>query len=167
MTEITDVKLEEACTILFGDAFAVEQATLDYLQISGIKQAYRAKVKECHPDLSGNNPESQEDFIKLKDAYDFLVSVKSENNEVNAELASQKAKKPRFIPNRRVKLGEYLYYTEKISWEELISAITWQRQNSTEENKTPFGFYFIKNGILTNSELGFAIFKMKIHNSNY
>jgi len=72
-----------------------------------------------------------------------------------------------FIPHRKLKLGEYLYYTGKIDWKELISAITWQRQNSKKNKTFLFGLYFIRNGILTASEIGFSVFKMNVHNSSY
>ena len=163
MTLVKEDRIAEACSILFGEEFAVEQATLDYLQPSGIKHAFREKVKECHPDTDGgDSPELQESFLKLKDAYDFLISVKSDNyssGNINEPAIS--------IPNRKLRLGEYLYYSGKISWNELISAITWQRQNSNKSRTFLFGLYFIKNNILTSTELGFSVFKQKIHNSNY
>lgn len=162
MTEIKEAKLEEACCILFGDQFSIEQATIDYLQLSGIKHAYRNRVKECHPDVSASKDISNDNFIKLKNAYDFLISIKSEKGTqkiVDKETTSH-------LPERKLKLGEYLYYTGKVSWDELISAITWQKHNSRNNNLL-FGMYFVKFGILSTSELGFAVFKQKIHNANY
>lgn len=155
MTEVKDNKIEKACGILFGDNFSVEQPTIDYIQLAGIKHAFREKVKVCHPDTLGG-PASNDNFIKLKDAYDFLISVKSE-----------KCVRSITIPKRKLRLGEFLYYTGKISWQQLISAITWQRQNNNKKKNYFFGLYFIKYGILSATEIGFSIFKMNIHNSNY
>jgi curved DNA-binding protein CbpA len=166
MTEVKDNKIAEACSILFGNTFTVEKTTIDYIQLSGIKHAFREKVKEYHPDAVRNPaPDSNDNFIKLKDAYDFLISVKSDKRPGPA--ISVKRSSATAIPKRRLRLGEYLYYSGKISWQELISAITWQRKNNTMKKKSFFGMYFIKFGILTSSELGFSLFKLNIHNSNY
>ncbi|MDC7226240.1 MAG: J domain-containing protein [Spirochaetales bacterium] len=163
MTAVQDNKLAEACSILFGDSFAVDKSTIEYLQLSGIKHAFRERAKECHPDITGDGePALQENFLKLKDAYDFLISAKSAPKTVGNPKNDEKT-----IPNRKLRLGEYLYYTGKISWKELIAAITWQRQNSDGNKSYLFGLYFIKKGILTSSELGFSVFKQSIHNSNY
>ena len=167
MTEVKEKRITEACTILFGEDFTVEQATLEYLQISGIKHAFREKVKQYHPDTSRlSGPDAGENFIKLKDAYDFLVSVKT-NTVSSAPVRETYRDNARTIPQRRLRLGEYLFYTGKITWQDLISAITWQRQNSRENKSVPFGFYFVKQGLLSSAELGFATFKMNIHNSSF
>lgn len=34
--------------------------------------------------------------------------------------------KQKLLPNRQLKLGEYLYYTGVVSWKDLISALVWQ-----------------------------------------
>ena len=161
---VKEEQITEACTILFGENFIAEKATIDYLQLEGIKHAFRERAKECHPDISGgNNPELQENFLKLKDAYDFLLTAK--RSPISSEIKNQNNTVN--IPNRRLRLGEFLYYTGKISWKDLISAITWQRQNMNNNRNILFGLYFIKKGILSTSELGFSVFKLKIHNSNY
>ena len=40
----------KACNILFGPDFKFYHESLDYLQLSGIKNAYREKSKLFHPD---------------------------------------------------------------------------------------------------------------------
>jgi hypothetical protein len=173
MTIVKEKEIEKACSILFGDSFTFDKETIEYLQLSGIKHAFRSKVKECHPDTAANDKNSTDsnNFLKLKDAYDFLISVKSNNHitvknpEKNYYPNSSPARK---IPNRRLKLGEYLYYSEKISWDELISALTWQRQNKkTSSRPRLFGSYFIEFKIMNSTEMGFAIFKLNVHNANF
>ena len=167
MTYQKESRIAEACSLLFGEDFSVEPTTIDYLQLSGIKHAFREKVKKCHPDTSGAAPDSAETFIRIKDAYDFLVSVKSSGLKPS-DIADDAAKpKTQAVPCRKLRLGEYLYYTGKISWKELISAITWQKQNLNKSRSFLFGLYFIKYGILSSAEIGFSIFKLNIHNSNY
>ena len=167
MTGIKDEKISEACTILFGEDFSVDKATIDYLQISGIKHAFRERVKEFHPDTSVlPAPEAGSNFLKLKDAYDFLVSVKK--GESSSEpVRSNDSYRGRTLPRRKLRLGEYLFYSGKIDWQELIAAITWQRQNMKKNKNLLFGLYFMKHGILSSAELGFAVFKLNIHNSNF
>lgn len=167
MTGIKEKKITEACSILFGEEFSVEKATIEYLQISGIKNAFRKKVKEYHPDTTAiKSPDAGENFIKLKDAYDFLVSVKT--GAASAEtVRSRKSDNIKIIPQRKLKLGEYLFYSGRISWQDLISAITWQRSNSRKNKLSLFGLYFVQNGILSSEELGFAMFKLNVHNTNF
>lgn len=181
MTIVKEKEIEKACSILFGDSFAFEKETIEYLQLSGIKHAFRSKVKECHPDTADYTASSSdsENFLKLKDAYDFLISVKS-NNGISVESAaaeqpvrrqheySQKKNPSRNLPNRKLKLGEYLYYSGRISWDELISALTWQRQNKKKSNRNYlFGSYFTRFNIMSSTEMGFAVFKLNVHNSGF
>ena len=40
-----------------------------------IKKAYRRKALQLHPDKRGNTPESQEEFTRMKQAYDVLSDL--------------------------------------------------------------------------------------------
>ena len=44
--------LLQSCTVLFGTEPDISREFLDYLQISGVKKAFRQKAKETHPDLA-------------------------------------------------------------------------------------------------------------------
>ena len=174
MAVVDEKQIIQACSILFGDNFSVEKETIEYLQVSGIKQAFRSRVKEYHPDTARFNGAGtgDEPFLKLKDAYDLLVSVKSDKTikiETDEERNQRHpAKNPRVLPRRKLRLGEYLYYTGRISWNELIAAITWQRRYRKDSRRTCLiGSYFTKFSIINHAELGFAVFKLNVHNSNY
>jgi hypothetical protein len=41
-----------------------------------IRKAYRLKAKESHPDVN-NNPNAQQQFIEINEAYEFLVKEKT------------------------------------------------------------------------------------------
>lgn len=45
-----DSRLLRACAILFGDAPHISREFLEYLQVSGLKNAYRRRALETHPD---------------------------------------------------------------------------------------------------------------------
>lgn len=47
--------------------------------IEEIKKAYKARVKEFHPDVN-NNPDSVDMFIKIKTAYEELIKSKTNNS---------------------------------------------------------------------------------------
>jgi hypothetical protein len=48
-------ELYHACRILFGTELQCSPEFLDYLQISGVKSAFRRRAMETHPDrLSAN-----------------------------------------------------------------------------------------------------------------
>ena len=167
MTIVQEKKIAEACSILFGEEFTVEKDTLDYLQLSGIKHAYRARAKTLHPDIAASESRSaaEENFLRLKKAYDFLISVKS---LPSAGTVRSSAGRPAKIPDRRLRLGEYLYYTGKISWNQLIAAINWQHELDDDKNgNVRIGNYFLRYGIINAAELGFSVFKLSVHNSNY
>lgn len=44
--------LLQSCTVLFGHELDISRDFLDYLQISGVKSAYRKRARETHPDLA-------------------------------------------------------------------------------------------------------------------
>ncbi len=169
MTTVKEDKIAKACNILFGEDFTVDKDTINYIQISGIKRAFRTKVKECHPDIAiqrGEPENAEKQFITLKAAYDFLVSVKT--TPAAERSYAKKESSARSVPRRRLRLGEYLYYAGKIDWNQFISAMAWQNISEKKNSRKPrIGDYFIINSILSPSEIGFSVFKMNIHNSNY
>ena len=156
---ITHQRIAEACDKLFGENFQLEKSTFEYLQISGIKSAFRTKVKACHPDLNG---EDSNLFCEVKEAYDFLLHLKT-NDLSNRAFKNEEGRfyKAR-IPKRKLRFAEYLYYTGIISWNTLIDAIVWHKRQ-----KNRIGNYFIQKGILDTNELTMKIIKMNIHNRKH
>ena len=79
---MTTVAVEEelfrSCRILFGEKLKVSREFLQYLQLSGIKKAYRSKALEIHPDrvscqdlIMRQNLTQQ--FNEVHEAYKILV----------------------------------------------------------------------------------------------
>jgi hypothetical protein len=52
------------------------------------------------------------------------------------------------LPDRRLRLGEYLYYSRRISWRTLIEALSWQRRSHQ-----PLGQLALRWGRITEGDL--------------
>ena len=139
--DINHQELVSACYTLFGPLFHFSEKSLDYIQTSGIKSAYREKAKLYHPDRSTIIGESKDylaaRFNELTNAYKLLldciknpVQISFSSTVKNYNYYKKNDKKDFYysgaIPNRRLRFGEYLYYSKVISWNTLISAIVAQ-----------------------------------------
>ena len=72
---IKEQQLLRACTVLFGAEVMVSRGFLDYLQLSGLKSAYRRRALETHPD-GDRTPSSACDaaqFFEVREAYARLL----------------------------------------------------------------------------------------------
>ncbi|MFH1215726.1 MAG: J domain-containing protein [Pseudomonadota bacterium] len=79
---MTDVAAEQelyrACRIIFGSNLDVSREFLEYLQLSGVKSAFRKKAMETHPDrLAGQDQLTRNKSVRLfhsvKNAYEQLT----------------------------------------------------------------------------------------------
>ncbi len=134
-------ELANACFLLFGPLFHFSNETLTYLKPSGIKSAYRSKAKLYHPDSTKLSKKSKQElsilFNELNNAYKLLLSyienkikLKKFNYFFLLDNNSNKKRNDFYykgeLPKRKLRLGEYLYYSKKISWKTLIDAIVSQ-----------------------------------------
>ena len=74
---INELELIEACQVLFGGQLDVSREFLEYIQWSGVKSAYRKKVRETHPDgvaLKGELVQRRmaDEFRSVQKAYEDL-----------------------------------------------------------------------------------------------
>lgn len=74
---IEEQQLFRSCEILFGSHLKISREFLDYLQLSGLKGAYRKRALETHPDaLVGSGlqsvAESNDKFHRVHKAYEQL-----------------------------------------------------------------------------------------------
>ncbi len=71
-------KLFRSCEILFGSELTISLEFLDYIQVGGLKDAYRRRAKETHPDaVLGKDSKIRQkntlNFRMVQDAYENLL----------------------------------------------------------------------------------------------
>ncbi|MDR0868862.1 MAG: J domain-containing protein [Planctomycetota bacterium] len=179
--EIDSESLTNACLLLFGEDTVVSPAFINYLQIAGLKAAFRSMAMRNHPDLAMqigvDAPVLQKRFHDLRQAYELLLPYvagektlpewdggeMASTDAAVEEVVKQEPRRWKFfrrdratpdsrmaqygfkfsraaradnknhtyangtVPKRVLRLGEFLYYHRKISWENLFSALVWQR----------------------------------------
>lgn len=184
-------ELFRSCEIIFGPELSISREFLDYLQLSGIKSAYRKRAMETHPDRAGlENDRVQRQrhdlFHSVQEAYENLITFLDAKEKgyclpPPARQAHPRTQPPRpapakprqpqpahpsrttagprpqaragaqtqagfqnsasrpstfwdteslyqgSLPNRRLLLGHFLYYSGLINWRTIIQALIWQR----------------------------------------
>ena len=182
-TVAAEKELFRSCEIIFGPELTISREFLDYLQLSGIKSAYRKRAMETHPDraaLENDRVQRQRHdlFHSVQEAYENLTAFLDAKEKgyclpPPARQAPAKAQPPRPaspkpqrpqqanpkpgkthaqtkggfgntssqpsvfwdteslyqgpLPNRRLLLGHFLYYSGLINWRTIIQALIWQR----------------------------------------
>lgn len=156
VAQLAESDLFEACRLLFGNDVQLSLDFLHYLQPSGVKSAYRRKVKETHPDLfvadgAAAQLSQTEQFQKLQSSYEVVCDffklresglwTPSPVAPKPASPASQPrpraaARRPfagsgfegGFLPRRTLEIGLFLYYRKCIDYRLLMEALLWQRR---------------------------------------
>ena len=124
--------------ILFG--YDVSNQFLSTLEEPALKHAYRQAALRTHPDSFANTDNhSQALFVAVNQAYQALSSyIAGRVNGLGTAVPTpdtatrSKSFAPIFyngaVPETSLRLAEFLYYTRVISWNVMIDAIIWQRQ---------------------------------------
>lgn len=151
----SETALFNACRTLFGSEVQLSQDFLYYLQPSGAKSAFRNQAKAHHPDAHAGSSshvrkQQTERFREIHQAYelitDFLNKRHLRNRSVPREKPSQappyrsrnsatqhKQQKPHVrrsssIPAIPLEFGMYSFYKGKVTYQQLIEALVWQRR---------------------------------------
>ncbi|HFQ80580.1 MAG TPA: J domain-containing protein [Desulfobacterales bacterium] len=79
MITIAEQDLFKACRVLFGGEIQISRGFLEYLQLNGVKTAYRRRARETHPDMLTDVGESAirrgaDLFQGVQQAYESLRS---------------------------------------------------------------------------------------------
>lgn len=149
MTPVMEKQLIHACRTLFGQEVALSPEFLGYLQLSGAKSAFRLRAKENHPDRFAAAPpavrQQQNDrFREIHQAYRLLQQFLSDRHRPCPRTAPrERTEQPRHrdvwkqnvarpegapLPKLPLEFGMFAYYKGKISYQDLIAAVVWQRR---------------------------------------
>ncbi|MFH2067240.1 MAG: DnaJ domain-containing protein [Pseudomonadota bacterium] len=165
----SSLDLLSAYSLLFDSSINFSVTVLKKLQPDELKIAFRKKALATHPDrsmmLGRTEEELQVRFQEVSNAYEvlkFYVSGKTISTPANQEKSKTKSKGGHFshgvLPERRLKIGQYLYYSQMISWQELIDAIVWQKKQ-----RPLFGQIAKDWGYLTSEDIMTIIHQKKYH----
>ncbi|MCX7816433.1 MAG: J domain-containing protein [Syntrophales bacterium] len=153
--------LKEACKIVFGIEHDLPTNFLYHsLQLSGLKSAYRQRIKECHPDLFQSvqidNTILEEKTKRLNEAFEKLkkfILARDQKNRFknftkNIHWNSSQNYYTGRIPQTILPFGRYLYFAGIVSFQSLINAITWQRRQ-----RPPLGQLARNAGLISDREI--------------
>lgn len=65
--------------------------------------------------------------------------------------------RPEDLPRRRLRMAEYLYYSGRLRWSELVDAIAWQRTQ-----RPPFGRIAVELGFLAHDDVGVILERRRL-----
>lgn len=167
MSPRQEIELLDACRVLFPDA-EINRQFLCYMQPEGLKNAYRNRAWECHPDASDENrnrPERAELFRRSVEAYKLLDSFLKERRTLPIrharpqrrpvfprQAAPQRAVGEQYysgpMPTIELKLGLFLYYSGVVSYQAVVRALIWQRSL-----RPPIGDFARQWGWLTEKDV--------------
>ena len=150
--EVSKQDLFNACESLFGADIDVSVEFLRYLKPSGVQAAFRKKALETHPDraimLATETDSLESRFKEINLAYQLLKGFldcpwkyhlgedgslcrrKTWTDRSAPRRTYDVARGTRYIgriPQRKLLLGQFLYYSGHIPLTTLIKAIVWQR----------------------------------------
>jgi hypothetical protein len=69
--------------------------------------------------------------------------------------------RPEELPRRRLRFAEYLYYSGRVRWSELVEAIAWQRAQ-----RPPIGRIAVELGFLAHDDVGVILERRRLAGAN-
>jgi hypothetical protein len=165
MEDALDPRLRAACRLLLGRDLRAAAGIADLDPIA-LKRAFRARVRECHPDRAaalGRDPRALADeFRSVTSAYALLEDALTRRPRSPAARPSapSRAEAPRpepaqadhrwagRLPERPLLFGQFLYFAGRISWQTLVQALAWQRRQRPSFGRLVEGW-----GLATGPEL--------------
>jgi curved DNA-binding protein CbpA len=150
----SETALLNACRTLFGKEINLSHEFLDYLQPSGAKTAFRNQAKAHHPDAHASSSshvrqQQTERFREIRQAYDLLMEYLEKRPHLRASSFRRKPAqttsyrsrstprqstqqrpqpKPVSVPSIPLEFGMYSFYQGKVTYQQLIEALVWQRR---------------------------------------
>jgi curved DNA-binding protein CbpA len=145
-----DTNLFNACRTLFGQDVDLSREFLDRLQPSGARRAFRDQAKTHHPDGYADSSaqvrkQQTERVREIRQAYELIISFLERRQPPPARAPApapayrvrrpadqrpwQKPQpRPPAIPAIPLEFGMYSYYQGKVTYQQLIEALIWQRR---------------------------------------
>lgn len=177
-------ELYDACRTIFGAGISVSDDFLRYLQPFGLKTAYRKRALETHPDraraLGNCGSDMQQRFQQVRSAYEKLLHyVENRSRRITGDPAFNGRRKQHYpdpgarppgarrgqdhfyqgrLPQRSLLLGQYLYYSGRISWRDLIDAIVWQ-----SSQRPKIGQLALQAGIMSSRQVSAVLAQRSNH----
>jgi len=106
-----------------------------------VREAFRRRALETHPDraqaLGRSEASLAEDFRHILEAYQILSREEAAPTPPRpvAQRARERASRPPRdhlhrapLPHRQLLFAEFLYYSGRASWRNLVEAVAWQRR---------------------------------------
>jgi hypothetical protein len=151
----SETALFNACRTLFGKEVNLSHEFLYYLQPSGAKSAFRAQAKAHHPDAhagssSKTHKEQTERFREIRQAYELITDFLNKRHQRGKSVPRQAPSKPnpqRYQPKAKahtykrpqtkpqssipaipLEFGMFSFYKGKVTYQQLIEALVWQRR---------------------------------------
>jgi hypothetical protein len=130
--------LETALDLLFGANHPVRSKGDDFRQ--EVRDAFRRRALETHPDraqaLGRSEKSLAEDFRRILEAYQVLSREEAAPApRPVAQRCRERASRPpqdhihrASLPHRQLLFAEFLYYSGRASWRNLVEAVAWQRR---------------------------------------
>jgi len=146
----SETTLLNACRTLFGKEVNLSHEFLYYLQPSGAKTAFRNQAKAHHPDAHASSAphirqQQTERFREIRQAYDLLIEylekrprlhaasfrngpAQTEPHRTGRNSRQRQQAKSLTIPSIPLEFGMYSFYQGKVTYQQLIEALVWQRR---------------------------------------
>lgn len=159
-TKTSMSELISDCRVVFGSSVQVDGNFLSILNSSRLKKAYRRRVKDRHPDSPSGSSES---FICLRSSYERILEyLNNGTGKTFNDATSSSPSEEMSIPPVELPLGQFLLYSGRIQWKQLVEALCWRRKSTG-----PIGKYFLNQGLMTPGELNDLLMRQYRHNSKY
>lgn len=174
MTSSEENILLQACRILFPSN-SITRDFLGYIQPDGLKNAYRNRALEHHPDIAGQDGDKEKvarRFRETVEAYKLLDNwlkarkkpafhLRQRTGEDRPlftppfEIAERSADETYYdgeLPEIQLKTGLFLYYRGTASYQAVVRAMLWQR-----EMRPQLGEYAKRWGWLNEQDIGLIL----------
>jgi hypothetical protein len=138
-----------------------------------LREAFRRRALETHPDRAatlGRSPASlSEDFQRLLHAFQLLSRTAPEaaRPAASPRAPERGPRRPQdhlnqgAMPRRPMQFAEYLYYSGRVRWSELVEAIAWQRGQ-----RPPIGRIAVELRFLAHDDVGVILERRRLAGAN-